>query len=384
MGNIVRKESVNFIGNPSSGKIRINSEFAIRSKYTQMMYRHLLPGMWTSVFLAGILCLAMWPVGPQFRIAIWFGLITGTAVLRSGIVLLYWHKKPGSADLLMWERWIYWSHFFSALIWGTGAVWIMPPGEYQMQATIFFFLMGLSCGSIGLYIGETRLKALTLAAYLLPVDILFMFSGRAEQVVMAIAALFLLVVMTRGAQLQNQLLKDGLDLAQELMQANMVAEKMARTDPLTGLNNRRAFAELGAAIINQARRNKIAVSAIMMDVDHFKKINDTYGHHVGDAALKHLAEILTVDRRDSDICGRMGGEEFALLLPGSDLTDAICIAENIRQRIMKSSVSINGCAVELTSSFGVACGDQEIDEIIKMADSALFRAKEAGRNKVVG
>jgi diguanylate cyclase (GGDEF)-like protein len=151
---------------------------------------------------------------------------------------------------------------------------------------------------------------------------------------------------------------------------------------LTGLSNRRAFFEMGTALIHQAHRQEFVISAIMIDIDYFKKINDTYGHAGGDAILQHLASLLIGSLRSSDICCRLGGEEFAVLLPGSDLENAMRIAEKIRQLLETSPTFFAGKKMEMTVSLGVACGPKDMEGILRAADMALYRAKKTGRNRV--
>jgi diguanylate cyclase (GGDEF)-like protein len=123
----------------------------------------------------------------------------------------------------------------------------------------------------------------------------------------------------------------------------------------------------------------------MTDIDRFKYINDEYGHAVGDAALAHFASLLADDRRAEDILARVGGEEFALVLQGSDLEHALKIADDLCQRIEKTPMELDGIKLGMTASFGVAtvsAKDNCLQETIVRADRALYRSKRAGRNQV--
>jgi len=162
---------------------------------------------------------------------------------------------------------------------------------------------------------------------------------------------------------------------------------LASTDPLTKLYNRRYFMKTAKTILDLAQRNKTTTSVIILDIDKFKRVNDVYGHKVGDDVLVVLASSLLKNSRKSDITGRWGGEEFLLLLPGTDLNGAFIIAEKIRKKVEELVVSLeNEQTLQFTVSLGVSefnsKDDKNIGASINRADKALYRAKESGRNRV--
>ncbi len=163
-------------------------------------------------------------------------------------------------------------------------------------------------------------------------------------------------------------------------------EKMATTDGLTGLNNHRRFQECLASAMASSRRYERPVSLILTDVDHFKGVNDTYGHPIGDLVLKGVARILSSEARNTDVVARYGGEEFAVVLPETDLEGAKTIAERIRARIEAEVFHTEVGPLAVTLSLGIAgCpkhGDHK-QTLIEKADQALYQAKESGRNRVV-
>jgi len=173
----------------------------------------------------------------------------------------------------------------------------------------------------------------------------------------------------------------------ELEEANQRLEETVRTDALTGLNNRRHFFELGRTALKKAIRSGKPLSAIMFDADLFKKVNDTYGHAVGDKALIHLSVMAKHALRDIDILARLGGEEFAVLLEGTDEEAAAEVAERLRQSINGKALTLERGSVTLSISAGVACltpeGGDELDSLLVFADKALYAAKAGGRNRVV-
>jgi diguanylate cyclase (GGDEF)-like protein len=160
---------------------------------------------------------------------------------------------------------------------------------------------------------------------------------------------------------------------------------LATTDPLTGAANRRHFIEASLGEIDRARRFDRPVSFLMLDADHFKAINDTYGHAAGDAALQGLFATIRSVSRKADIWGRLGGEEFGALLVETDLPDAVQFAERLRQTIAQSTIHHDGVDIRMTVSIGVTSvlkdGDG-LDGAFKLADALMYRAKQSGRNRV--
>jgi diguanylate cyclase (GGDEF)-like protein len=170
---------------------------------------------------------------------------------------------------------------------------------------------------------------------------------------------------------------------QELQSALAALDKLAHSDPLTGLLNRRGLQAQFKSAQALAKRNQWPLSALMVDADHFKKINDTFGHDVGDDVLKFLAQTLTARLRDSDAVARMGGEEFVVLLPKTDSAGAVTIAQALVDQIAAHQDPVFG---RITVSIGVAAcqhGNTPLDDLLKQADEALYMAKQTGRNRVV-
>ncbi len=172
---------------------------------------------------------------------------------------------------------------------------------------------------------------------------------------------------------------------EELEEKNKELEELAYYDTLTGLPNRRFFYEHANLLFENAKRYKTPISLLVMDIDHFKKINDTYGHDAGDLVLKNFADIVRKNIRQSDLPARFGGEEFVLLLPNTTLSQAKAVAERIRKAFENSVVIYRGQEVRTTLSGGLAEfreGMENIDELIRLADMALYRAKELDRNRI--
>ncbi len=163
-------------------------------------------------------------------------------------------------------------------------------------------------------------------------------------------------------------------------------ERLATTDPLTGVTNRRQFIERCEQELVRQKRFEDPVSLLMLDVDHFKRVNDTYGHAVGDEVLKHLCHLAARELRRTDVFARLGGEEFAFLLTGSDLDGAMDFASRFRALVESHPALTDAGEVPLTISVGTAQArrqDRSADDLLRRADAALYRAKQGGRNQVV-
>jgi diguanylate cyclase (GGDEF)-like protein/PAS domain S-box-containing protein len=162
--------------------------------------------------------------------------------------------------------------------------------------------------------------------------------------------------------------------------------ELATTDPLTGLANRRHFIDrLGEEYERVQRDDGLAAAVVMIDIDHFKKINDRFGHAIGDASLRHFAELLRRQLRGFDCAGRLGGEEFAVLLPGACVTAANNFAQRLRRAVETTPLARKNDNIPLTISLGVAAiapGDENGDGALMRADKALYQAKAGGRNRV--
>lgn len=169
--------------------------------------------------------------------------------------------------------------------------------------------------------------------------------------------------------------------------ADRESYELATTDPLTGVYNRRTFKELAEPHLSRSRRSRVPLSLLMLDLDHFKRVNDTYGHLAGDEVLKAFADLVRGCLRKEDLLARYGGEEFVVLLPGSSQAAATALAERIRDQVAANPLGGTDHRVRVTVSVGVAseAGDTlpSLESMLGRADEALYRAKADGRNRVV-
>ena len=175
-------------------------------------------------------------------------------------------------------------------------------------------------------------------------------------------------------------------LHRELKTTQAELETMATTDFLTGINNNRHFFEIGNNEIQRVRRFPTPLAVIMVDIDYFKQVNDTHGHAAGDKVLIEIVGICQNSIRNIDVLGRLGGEEFAVLLPHTDIHGGVTTAEHLRTAIEEAEIKFSSEIIKVTASFGVTVlydTDKDIKQLLDRADKFLYQAKNRGRNQVI-
>jgi diguanylate cyclase (GGDEF)-like protein len=192
------------------------------------------------------------------------------------------------------------------------------------------------------------------------------------------------VIDTKPAEMPAERLDLLRDLA-DMAKAALELRRVATVDALTGASTRRAFCGELQKALSLACRHGHDVSLLAFDLDHFKRINDTYGHHAGDAVLTEALRICRAHLRDSDLVGRLGGEEFAVLLPHTDGHEAMAVSEKLRQALEAANLVIDGAPIKITASFGVVSGEtaKDVGPLLEIADKAVYAAKRSGRNRSV-
>ena len=208
-----------------------------------------------------------------------------------------------------------------------------------------------------------------------------LFAPNMLQTITFLLAIFLGIAWTFGFVMLNS---ERLEF--DLKSAQVELEQMAKIDFLTGIANNRFFSEAGENEIQRAHRYNRPLAVLMVDLDHFKKINDEYGHSTGDKALVEFAAICKNILRDVDIFGRLGGEEFAILLPETDIAGGAIIAERLLSAIGKTNIDADNKILHITVSIGVAellPDEDKLETLLKRADDAMYEAKRKGRNQVI-
>lgn len=175
-------------------------------------------------------------------------------------------------------------------------------------------------------------------------------------------------------------------LQDSLKESNQLLLELSNTDPLTRLANRRSLMETLAREFKRSDRSGTPFALVMLDIDHFKPVNDTYGHQCGDEVLVEISNLLRRHLREYDLAARYGGEEFAMVLPEADLQTAIQVAERLRKSAAELRFTGEMCKLSLTVSLGIGCAPsaliESVDDLIRLADDALYQAKKNGRNRV--
>jgi diguanylate cyclase (GGDEF)-like protein len=360
-------------------------EERILAEQVQVIFAQSRPAMFISAGVAGMLAFVLWDVTPHRHLLGWWSVIVALAGVRLWLAIAF-KRRGNDDDIRRWEHRFVVTLVLTGVAWGMGGWLIMPPKSLAHQAVVYFFLMGMVGGAVVSYSAHAVSVAIAVVSILVPATLWFAMQGDLLHRAMAIGAVIYIAAAHRATQTLAFFLRRSFQLAHELKVAHDAAHELARTDALTGIRNRRAFFELGEFALSQALRYGHPCSVLMLDLDRFKTINDTWGHAAGDRVLQATADVITATVRAADIAGRLGGEEFAILLPETPGADAAILAERLRQRMRETVVGYQGATITFTSSFGVAESRGEsksLDELINQADAALYQAKAEGRDRVV-
>ncbi len=260
-----------------------------------------------------------------------------------------------------------------------GGAWVALMGFNLLPSVLVVTMLSMDKISLGGW----RLLARTATAQLLACGatvLLFGFEFEPRTSMLSVIAcmpLFVAYPVAVGVVTYN--------LSRRVREQNRQLAKLSRTDGLSTLLNRTAWEETAATEFRRHRRSGRPVSLLMLDIDHFKRINDTFGHLVGDQVIRGIGALLRLSMREFDVAGRYGGEEFGIVLPETDAAGALVIAERIRKAI-EAAVMVDSEDIRCTVSIGTATADDTLanhGEWIACADRALYRAKELGRDRTV-
>lgn len=369
---------------PYEEKISVHDlDVLVHADKLQLLYRQSFPSIFFSTFNAALLSFLLWSVQDHTVLLVWFAVLVLTAIGRLYLFISYRRVAPQGKDVLLWEEPYFITLMLTTLTWGIGCLLIMPTESISHQVIIYCFLVGMSGAAFSVYTAHRVIMLTTIVVMLLPMSVIFLISGDQILVGIVIAAIGFFLSAIRSTKVISLALHQNFTINHELKISSESADKLAHTDELTGLYNRRAFYEYGNILVNHSKRNKEELSIILMDIDHFKNINDNFGHAAGDVTLEQIGKILKQRLRKSDIFARVGGEEFGMLLSASTSENAALLAEQLRRVIAETPVIFNEQSFSITASFGVAGGVLDIDSLVKRSDAAMYQAKESGRNCVV-
>jgi len=358
-------------------------EASIRADTLALLIRQSFPAVYLSLIVAGIMCWTLWDAVDPRAAYVWLAVLGVSALIRLAMFMSYFRARPEGQRILAWERPYAVTLILSASVWGLGALYMMHKGEMVEQAVVMCFLVGMLGGSLVTYSAHRGMTICAMTSVMLPSTIWLYTQPGHMALGMAVAATLFMGSALWGTKVLSDAMQDRLLLSYQLRYARDIAENMARIDTLTGMYNRRAFVERGEQVIRLCERDAKPVSTLLIDIDFFKSINDTYGHGAGDLVLKQIGVFLDVQFRKSDVCGRLGGEEFAVLLTNTDAVTATTLADKFRRTVAESSIPWQAESLRVTVSIGVASESYDLESLLHRADMAMYQAKASGRNSTV-
>jgi diguanylate cyclase (GGDEF)-like protein len=346
------------------------------------LFRQSVSAVFGSFLAVVMLCWLCWERFDHDVITWWIALLTGSTLLRILMFAAYFHCPEDQRTPQRWERRYWVTLVLSASIWGAGALAVMPRDDLLAQALVMLFTVGMSVSAVSCYSAYRYMTVVSISLVLLPCALWLLFQPSTLQLGMAVAVLVFASFVFSATRNLAHAVETAFRLTREMELAHSISTRAAQTDELTGLKNRRAFFEHAQQVYSHCRNYQLPLCAVMLDMDHFKHINDTYGHQIGDQVLRQMGVVIGQSFRESDVHGRLGGEEFAVLLPNTSIETAQTIAEELIQSI---SGLMTGPVHCITASVGVAAmdsSDNDLHSLMCNADKALYRAKARGRNQV--
>lgn len=354
----------------------------VRTDRLHQLFRQSVSAVFGSFLAMVMLCWLCWERFDHSVIEWWVALLTGSTLLRILMFVVYFHGPEASRTPQRWERIYFGTLVLSAGIWGGGALAVMPADDLLAQALVMLFTVGMSVSAVSCYSAYRYMTVVSIALVLLPCTFWLLWQPSTLQFGMGLAVLVFASFVSSATRKLSDALETAFRLTREMELAHSISTRAAQTDELTGLKNRRAFFEHAQRLYSHCQDYQLPLCAVMLDMDHFKHINDTYGHQVGDQVLRQMGVVICRSFRDTDVYGRLGGEEFAVLLPDTSLEAAQNIAEQLVHSISSLMTGPVHC---ITASVGVASmepSDKDLHSLMSNADKALYRAKARGRNQV--
>ncbi|AZE66953.1 GGDEF domain-containing protein [Pseudomonas synxantha] len=358
-------------------------EEQVRTDRLHQLFRQSFSAVFGSYLGAAMLCWLCWDRFEHRVMLVWLVLLAGASLLRLKMFMGWFGCPDSERTPARWERRYWVTLMLSAGIWGGGALAVMPSDDRVSQVLVMLFTVGMSVSAVSCYSAYRYMTLGAMALVLLPCTLWLLLQPSSMQVGVALAVLVFSTFVMSATRKLSDALEKAFRLTRQMEQAHTISTHAAQTDELTGLKNRRAFFEHAQLLYTQCRQNQQPLCALMLDMDHFKYINDTYGHQAGDQVLRQVGGVISASFRQADVSGRLGGEEFAVLLPNTSLETARAIGEQLIEAIAGLSAEpVQG----LTASLGVAStegNEHDLPGLMNDADQALYRAKSLGRNQVV-
>ena len=359
---------------------------AVKIDKVQLLYRqsgHVVlaaligGGLWAGIVWQGL------DEAGRTALTVWLLALALTSALRLGLFLAYRRRNPQNEAVLRWLAPYVITLMLSSLVWGIGTLLVVPGNSLFLLVVTYVFLIGLSGSALSAYGVFVWMAVAVICSVLMPMLLLLMSRSETTTTLLAIAGFWSFISSMRGVSVHSTAMDESFQLAHELRNATRIATAQAQTDGLTGLKNRRAFGETADMVLKLVARERQQGAMMVIDVDNFKQINDAFGHAAGDASLAHVARLLEGQLRRSDICGRIGGDEFVVLLPNTTIDAARGVAEKLCEAAASHPVMIDGESIGISLSIGIAMGDSDSEALLRRADIAMYEAKRKGKNQVV-
>lgn len=358
-----------------------------------LLFRQSVLAIVGSLFAAYLYAWVVWGNAPHGPIITWLVLLSSSAAGRLSLFVAFFRTVgksdaySGSEASLRWWEQAYWlTLVISASLWGVGVAWVMPKDHLVHEVVALLIAIGMAGGAVFSYSAYRSMVVTTFALVLLPVVVVLLFQ---EEVMLRVLAVATLVLGGAGLRATREFC-NGLMVAlqrshQMELERNRIFES-ANIDSLTGISNRTAFYQRADALLAYCMRNQRPLCLAFIDIDHFKRINDNYGHEAGDTALREFGAQLRRSFRKSDVIARLGGEEFAVMLPDISNDAALELCEQLRQVTGSMKILLpDGQSLGFTVSIGlvqdcVQYGD--LHSVIRRADKAMYQSKSNGRDQV--
>ena len=342
--------------------------------------RYLAPPL--TVVVAALL--TMWV--PVWQAALWAGLELLVIAAYIGVYVRFRRAAPAPVQAGLWARRIAVAHGAHMTMWSSIVVWAYQPGDLVNLMFIMLVHVGLISLTVTMSNPSRRLLLSDLAAPTIALIAPPLLDGSLFSLgLTALGTLYIGLMLMVGLKIHAST-TEALVLRQRNDELILELEQEVRRDSLTGVSNRRHFVATCQTELQRAARYRHPLALLMVDIDHFKKINDTYGHLAGDQVLRMVAQACAEAVRANDCLARLGGEEFAVLMPETMLDEAQAAAERLRLAVAQLRCPLQDKVVKPTVSIGVAAADERgetLSSLMRRGDHAMYEAKARGRNQVV-
>ncbi len=343
------------------------------------LYDHTLSAACINVVLAAVVAAGLWQALSAWALASWLALMATVSAVR--IAQLTQYRRSDNPDPGRWQAYYVATLLASGGVWGASIPVFGPSLAAHHEVLLVVAVAGMSAGALPVNGAILWIYCAYLICTLVPAIVVYLANGTHPQFVFGVMGLLYVAMLVMAAHHLSRRLQGTYELSARLEQANRELARQATHDPLTDLPNRARFESAVDTELERVARYGARCALVMIDIDHFKSINDTYGHATGDQILERVGATLNTEMRRADCAARWGGEEFIALLPETGLDSARHVAERIRCRVIRIGVDDRN---RISVSLGVAVceGSEARATLFQRLDRALYRAKQRGRNRV--